>query len=672
MSFVVTAALAVGLLVLVPIVAHLLRRGRSTEREFPPAALVPPAPPVARQRSRLEDRALLAARALVIAALALLGATPLVRCSRLSVARRKGASVALAVVLDDSLSMRAVDGGLSRWQRALRGARQLLASARDGDAVAIVLAGRPARLALAATPDLSAARRTLDELKPSDRSTDLDGALQMARAALRQLPQKDKRIVLLSDLAGNLRLAGAPQVWTPLPELHRTMSDCAVVRAQRRDKRVTVRIVCSDGVAAGERKVEVVAARPTAGSGAHAKPGTVLAKARLSARAGAQTVGLQLPANAGPVDARLTGADAITEDDMAPVAEQSATLQIGVMSDKADAPLTTGGPTVIEQALAALKSGAEVRPLTIIPDDAAELKPYAALLLDNPSGLSPETRSALGAWVKKGGVGLALLGPRAERAELGATLEPFARGAVHWVKTRSKGLDAASIAWLGDEAKTLSDLKAPARADLADARIPDARVAARWSDGEPFLLERSSGRGLLLTAGLPASVDLSDFPFRPGFIALIDYVIEQTKRRSGPGRSLVGSTWIFSGSEKLSVVGPQGPLDVRDVPVARSADCTDQTNGCALEKSVVPTLRGRYTVDTNGQKKTQIVAIDADEVTTKPRALPPAQNEAFANASSSRVDASADAALALLALFAGELVLRLLLRRRWRLLRRAS
>ena len=40
MSFLVVAALAVALLVVAPIVAHLLRRGRTPERIFPPAALV--------------------------------------------------------------------------------------------------------------------------------------------------------------------------------------------------------------------------------------------------------------------------------------------------------------------------------------------------------------------------------------------------------------------------------------------------------------------------------------------------------------------------------------------------------------------------------------------------------------------------------------------------------
>ena len=142
MSFIVAAALAVGVLVFAPLVAHLLRRGRTPERLFPPAALVSRLEAHSKERSRLEDRSLLSLRMAMVIVLALLGATPLVQCSRLSVDRPHGASVALALVMDDSHSMRAHDpGGASRWDRSREGARQLLRSVRDGDAVAIVRAG---------------------------------------------------------------------------------------------------------------------------------------------------------------------------------------------------------------------------------------------------------------------------------------------------------------------------------------------------------------------------------------------------------------------------------------------------------------------------------------------------------------------------------------------------
>ncbi len=157
----------VAVFVAAPYLAHRLRKLQAQDVPFPPAHLVVPSPEKARRRSRLEDRALLAIRALAVVGLAVLGATPFVRCSELSLQRSGGASVALALVVDDSMSMRArVTGekGTSRFERAREGARQLLASAREGDAIAVVLAGAPARVDLAATTDLRAVRDAIDGL----------------------------------------------------------------------------------------------------------------------------------------------------------------------------------------------------------------------------------------------------------------------------------------------------------------------------------------------------------------------------------------------------------------------------------------------------------------------------------------------------------------------------
>src|SRR5215472_9286516 len=253
MSFVYTLGLAVALLVVVPYLAHRLRRRRAEERSFAAARLVAPAPPKARRRSKLEDRALFATRAIAVVALALLGASPLVRCQRLSLQRSGGASVALAIVIDDSMSMRAKLGNRSRFERARDGARELLASAREGDAVAVVLAGEPARIALAATTDLGAARGVLDGLVETDRATDLDGALALARGLVTSLAQVDRRIVVLSDLAD-----GSPDappfgenspiaVWVAIPEIRQEKSDCGVLSADRSGTRVRVRVACGRG-----------------------------------------------------------------------------------------------------------------------------------------------------------------------------------------------------------------------------------------------------------------------------------------------------------------------------------------------------------------------------------------------------------------------------------------
>lgn len=190
MSFLTLVALGIAVLVAAPYLAHRLRRRRADEVPFAPARLVPPSPPKARRRSRLEDRSLFAIRAVSIVALALLGASPLVRCSRLALSRG-GASVAVAIVLDDSMSMRAKDGTVARtrFERAKEGAQEILAALREGDAAAIVLAGAPSRVGLAATTDIAAAKAALEGVTASDRATDLDGALTIAQTLVGELPR---------------------------------------------------------------------------------------------------------------------------------------------------------------------------------------------------------------------------------------------------------------------------------------------------------------------------------------------------------------------------------------------------------------------------------------------------------------------------------------------------
>ncbi|MFO0617382.1 MAG: BatA domain-containing protein [Polyangiaceae bacterium] len=123
MSFGAIFALAIALFVAAPIAAHWLRRKRTDDKRFPPARFLERSEPTARRRSMVDDPLLFALRALSVIVLALLGATPFVSCSHVAVTWKGGASVAMVVVLDDSLSMRAATaGGASRFRGGASGA----------------------------------------------------------------------------------------------------------------------------------------------------------------------------------------------------------------------------------------------------------------------------------------------------------------------------------------------------------------------------------------------------------------------------------------------------------------------------------------------------------------------------------------------------------------------
>jgi hypothetical protein len=667
MSFTTALALLIGLLVAAPVAAHMLRRRRAEERPFPPARLVPPTPPTARRRSHLEDRALFGVRALAVLALALLGATPFIRCSRLTLARKAGASVALVVVIDDSLSMRAAfgdegDRGKSRFDRSIGAARELVAGLRPGDAVALVLAGAPARVALASTTNIGAVASAIDGLAVSDRSTDLDSAVRLSQDLLKGLAQSDKRIVVLSDLAdgapGSPPLASTGEIalWAPLQELAQPRPDCAVTRADRTGRKVHVRVVCSPdaGAPAAASGSPTAAPAPPRGEPRtlQVRSGpTIIKSAPITGAARVEDIAIELPPDApDALFAALTGSDAIPEDDRAPIIAAGGALPIAVVVDTATSHVATGGPPPIEQAFTALELDAQIRPLPAVPEHEGDLNAYAALFVDDAPGFTPEVRRAIAAWVAKGGAVFLTLGPRAAAAPLGASFDPLVPGVVRWLPSPAKGVDPASASFLGPSAPGFTDLSPRGRAVLDPAATEGADVLARWSDGAPFMIRRSMGRGAVMAMSLPLSVEESDVVLRPAFLALLDRIVSMARAKGGARRIDAGEAWSFDGWKQVVVerVSYEGPGERTPVPVS-------QEDG---RPRAVPSLAGLYELTLEGERTTRVVAVPEREIDLRPRRVhSSAQTESLGGVSAA-VDISPYVALALLGLLAIELLLR--------------
>lgn len=672
MSFATALALLIGLLVAAPVLAHLLRRKRAEEQFFAPAKLVPSTPPIARRRSFLEDRALFALRALSVLVLALLGATPFVRCSRLTVARPSGANVALALLIDDSMSMRApvakdalAGEDKTRFERALVGARELLDGLAPGDAVAIVLAGAPARVALASTTNIAAAKAALNALEPSDRATDLEGGLHLSQDLLRGLVQSDKRIVVLSDLADGqdktFGLSGddAIALWAPLSELAGEVSDCALIRADRSGRRVNVRVVCEhagshEGPDGGDAREAKSASKGRVLELRSQKDSLVVASVPLSTELKAEELTLELPENADELlIASITGKDAIAENDRAPVMPAGALLSVALVSDSAATQIATGGPPPIEQAAAALSKDVSLRPLPLVPEHAGDLAAHAALLVDDAPGFTPEVRSAIAEWVERGGCLLLTLGPKAASAPLGASFEPMVPGVVRYGASPVDGIEVASAAFFGASAESLTELAPVGRATL-DASGPQGMdVLVKWADGAPFLMRRTMGRGVVFALTLPFGTDESDLALRPAFLSLLDRFLDTARARGGKTRIEAGETWAFDGFAKVDVTllgADGGPDSKKAVNVAVSDG----------RPSATPALAGLYELILDGERSKRAVVIAERELRFKPRPLRPSEGAAKLGGMENALDISPILALLLLGLLVGELVLRTL------------
>jgi hypothetical protein len=612
----------------------------------------------------LEDRALFVLRALSILALAALGATPFVHCSRLAIERKSGASVAMAIVLDDSMSMRAPldgakarPGATTRWDRALGGARELMTGLRQGDAVAIVLAGAPARVALASTTDMGAVSATLDTLEPADRATDLDGAVQLARGLLQSLAQPDKRVVVLSDLADGapdapaLASTGDIALWAPLPELEAKGQDCGITRADRTGSRVWVRVVCS-APAPEPRAIEIRAGEK------------VLKSVPLPTSDKLAEVPIDLPNDAPEfLRAVLTGGDAIAEDDEAPVLASGGALPIAVVVDSASAHVATGGAPPVEQAFAALQLDADVHPLPTVPERPQDLSAYAALVVDDAPGFTPEARRALVAWVEKGGVALFTLGPHAAAAPLGASFDPLVPGVVRWGPSPVAGADPATAATLGNSAEGLADLAPKGRATLDAEAFAGAEIIARWKDGAPLIFRRSIGRGAALVITLPLSAEESDLVLRTAFLSLLERFVGTARARGGARRVDAGETWTFDGYktvkvERVSIRGADKPQAITVTEASSSSSTAKKSAEARLVAT--PALAGLYELTLDGEKTTRVATIPEREIDLRPRKVETSARRAELGGVASALDASPYVALLLLGLLAAELLVRMI------------
>ncbi len=657
MSVLTGLALLIGLFAAAPLAAHLLRRRRADVIALPTASLLAKTPPTVRRRSALEDRSLLAIRVLSVLLLALLGATPFVSCSHLSLTRKNGASVAMVLVIDDSLSMRAKGAdGKSRLERARVAALELADAGEPGDSFAIVLAGSPARVALAPTSDLGAAKSAIKSFAPSDRSTDLDAALSLATDLLGEARQIDKRVVLLSDLAdGNpagevLDVPESIALWYPVAELvAKPVADCGVVAANRATERVTAGVACSQE-ATEPRTVSVrQVGKPDAIASAELLPGVT-------------SVTIEIPADLeAELDVVLEPGDAIVENDVAPVVAVTSGRAIGVVSDAAAMHLETGGRPPVEQALLALELGAAVRSLASAPEHEAELGQLAGLILDDPAGLTPEERGAIKKWVERGGVLLLGLGPQAAAAPLGAGFGDLVPGVVRFAAraasdqgAKTAGAKSESCGFFGESAAGLGDLKARGSTTLEPVALEGAEVLCPWGDGKPFLLKRPMGRGAVLIATLPFDLETSEFPLRPAFLSLLDRFVE-TARGEGSSREVAaGQAFVFPGASAVT-----GDL----LPIGQSEPIKLTGNKLSGSVRVDAARVGRYRFVIAGEAEvdTRFAHVAESELDLRPRLIAPRSQDEKLGGEARKLDISAHVALALLALLAIELVLRLVL-----------
>ncbi|MDG3004349.1 BatA domain-containing protein [Paludisphaera mucosa] len=216
MSFLTPFFILGGLAVAAPILFHLIRRTTRSEMPFSSLIFLAPSPPRVTRRSRLEHWPLLLLRAAALAILAAAFARPFLRQTAAQDLGDVGRS-RTALLIDVSASMRR--GTL--WSKAVAKALEVVAGCGPQDELAVLAFDASSRpvLGFAEWASLdpaqrqAAARSRIEALAPSWGATRLGQALIDAAGAIEDLgdaarasARVPRRIVLVSDLQQGSRL----------------------------------------------------------------------------------------------------------------------------------------------------------------------------------------------------------------------------------------------------------------------------------------------------------------------------------------------------------------------------------------------------------------------------------------------------------------------------------
>lgn len=207
MTFALMAPLAalIGLLTVVPVIAHLSKQVPRTRQAFGAMLLLQRVVKRLRRRRRVKDPLLLLLRLALIGALALAAAAP--RLSYPGGTPLVGGSGRVVIVIDQSLSMSLADGGSTLLARARGEAIERFRAVPPGTLVGAVTYGdRAARLTPTLTADTARVIARIEAVAPTYQRSNLRDGLLEAR---RLLGGEKGEVFVVTDEAGPNEVADA-------------------------------------------------------------------------------------------------------------------------------------------------------------------------------------------------------------------------------------------------------------------------------------------------------------------------------------------------------------------------------------------------------------------------------------------------------------------------------
>ncbi|MEY2787929.1 MAG: hypothetical protein RLZZ34_1072 [Verrucomicrobiota bacterium] len=569
-AFLLSALAGLG----IPVLLHLLLKQRNPRMRVSTLRFFEVRDTRSSSRRRLRNLLLLLLRLLVFALIVLAFARPYLPESLGGVARPRRRDVVL--ILDRSLSLRAVDSGTPRWTALLAEARRILDGLAEGDRAALVGIGERAEVLSGFAPP-ALIRERLTGLEPGHAHGDLGEALREAQGLVAALESPGTASVeILGDLQRNgaegLGAVALPR-WLPV-RFHRfgtaVAPNVAVADLRVSDEAqgpLSITLVNHGDQPVRNQTIEcLLDGRPETG---------------LSFSCGAgvsESLEWRLPrltAGWHEAEVRLKASDALAADDVRRLAFRvPEPIRVVAVENRSEVrsfeEQTFFLAAALDPFLGGTNAGQSGFHLEIVrPEAVAETVTGSpghpapeVVVLPAMRSLAGGAVAALQGWVERGG-GLFLFG--------GESMEPSrfnaAFAGLSPARPGAPESSEAEVPWrIGsfDRSHPVFRPFAPARSGgpaVAEftrrhplESAPGAVVLARFDDGQPFLLARSVGRGAVLLADTTADTAWTDWPKHKSFVPWVVAAVSWLTDR-GEERRVRAPEPLVTGSEARIVLG---------------------------------------------------------------------------------------------------------------------
>jgi hypothetical protein len=548
-----------GLAIAAPIIIHLFMNRRVKPVVWAAMRFLQVSVQKRQKRMNVEDLLLLLLRCLFLVFLALALARPVLG-GHGSAGLTHGSETAV-IVLDNSYSMGAEEGGVSRFDEARKAAGEIVDNLGSGSSVAVFLFSDVVRAVIPEpTFDLNLARKVIGDATLSDRTTDVQPVLAEALEMLRQQRGGQRNIYLITD--------GQASGWKSFDDIRKMTTDPAArthvilvggsgkplrnlcvsdlrlesaIAAVGEPARFSVAVTNFDSAEARNVAVRLLIDKEAASDeGVIESIAPGVAK-RISLYSKFRDPGYHT------VTGQING-DALAADNQRVLALRAADdLRVLLVDGDPGAEPRDAGTFYLRNALVpvpeAQRESYFIKTKTIAPAalDATKLSDYEAIVFVDVPSLSQSGADAIAGYLERGGGLIIFPGAKTDTSFYNDTfgkrlhLMPGTFGAL-----RGKPDDKDTFFTLQDKDyknRIVNLWNDSAAGSLALAHFnraytltlekghpgqagePD--VVVKYADGSPAVLERSWGRGKVILFSSTANAEWNDLPLHPVFVPLI-------------------------------------------------------------------------------------------------------------------------------------------------------